>query len=269
MPRRIDNSAVTGGLRAVEDLIRTDPRRVRRVVFQLGSSQQKLYALQRAAEDAGIQVQQLPKGQLDAWFPDSPHQGVLAFCESRSLEDWSEVRARLLEQKRAAAEGGAIAPLIIVPAAFEDPRNLGAGIRSAVGMGADAILIPSKGSTGLTPAGAKAAAGTENVIPICRAHDIAKELKDLAAEGFAVLGLDAQATRPAHTADLTGPIVLVAGGEDRGIPPHIARCLTDRLLLPMAEGCHSYNASVALALLLYEVARQRGFMGLGKQASTQ
>jgi 23S rRNA (guanosine2251-2'-O)-methyltransferase len=264
MPRRIDNSAVTGGLRAVEELVRADPRRVRRVVFQLGSSQQKLYALQKAAEDAGIQVQQLPKGQLDAWFPDGPHQGVLAFCESRSLEDWSEVRARLLEQKRAAAAGKATAPLIIVPAAFEDPRNLGAGIRSAVGLGADAILLPGKGSTGLTPAGAKAAAGTENAIPVCRAHDIAQELKDLAAEGFAVLGLDAQATRQAHTADLTGPIVLVAGGEDRGIPPHIARCLTDRLLLPMAEGCHSYNASVALSLFLYEIARQRNFSGIMK-----
>jgi 23S rRNA (guanosine2251-2'-O)-methyltransferase len=264
MPRRIDPSAVTGGLRAVEDLVRNDPRRVRRVVFQLGSSQQKLYALQKAAEEAGIQVQQLPKHQLDDWHPDGPHQGVLAFCESRSLEDWDTVRARLLAAKRAGE-----APLLIVPAAFEDPRNLGAAIRSAVGLGADAILLPGKGSTGLTPAGAKAAAGTENAIPVCRAHDIAKELKDLAAEGFAVLGLDAQADTLAHTADLTGPVVLVAGGEDRGIPPHIARCLTGRLLLPMAEGCHSYNASVALALMLYEVARQRHFTGVAPAASAE
>jgi 23S rRNA (guanosine2251-2'-O)-methyltransferase len=271
LPRRIDPSAVTAGLRAVEDLVRNDPRRVRRVVFQLGSSQQKLYALQKAAEDAGIQVQQLPKGQLDAWHPDGPHQGVLAFCESRSLESWETVRARLLEQKRAYVEakgqGNLRAPLIIVPAAFEDPRNLGAGIRSAVGLGADAILLPGKGSTGLTPAGAKAAAGTENAIPVCRAHDIAKELKELAEEGFAVLGLDAQATRQAHTVDLTGPVVLVAGGEDRGIPPHIARCLTERVLLPMAEGCHSYNASVALALFLYEISRQRNFSGLNQEGS--
>lgn len=256
MPRRIDPSAVTGGLHAVESLIKTDPRRVRRVVFQLGSSQQRLYALQRLAEDNGIQVQQLPKGQLDAWY-EGPHQGVLAFCESRSLDSWETVRESLLERKRAGES-----PLLIVPAAFEDPRNLGACIRSAVGLGADAILIPSKGSTGLTPAGAKAAAGTETAIPVCRAHDIAKELKDLAAEGFAVLGLDAAAEQEAHTLDLTGPLVIVAGGEDRGIPPHIARCMTGRLLLPMGEGCHSYNASVALALVLYETARQRGFAAL-------
>jgi 23S rRNA (guanosine2251-2'-O)-methyltransferase len=260
MPRRIDNSAVTGGLHAVESLLRDTPRRVRRVVFQLGAQERRLHALQKLAEKAGIQVQQLSKSQLDQWFP-GPHQGVLAFCESRELEEWPEVRDRLIAQKDAGRP-----PLIVVPAAFEDPRNLGAGIRSAAGLGVDAILLPGKGSTGLTPAGAKAAAGTENLVPICRSQDIAKDLKELAEAGFAILGLDAQAETHAHHSDLTGPVVLVAGGEDRGIPPHIARCLTGRILLPMAEGVHSYNASVAMALSLYEIARQRDFEGLKGKA---
>jgi tRNA G18 (ribose-2'-O)-methylase SpoU len=60
-------------------------------------------------------------------------------------------------------------------------------------------------------------------------------------------------------------MVIVAGGEDRGIPPHIARCLTGRIILPMAEGVHSYNAAVALALALYETARQRDFSGLKRE----
>lgn len=253
MPRRIDPSAVTGGLHAVEALLRESPRRVRRVVFQHGAGMRRLHDLQRLAEKAGIQVQQLPKSQLDQWFP-GPHQGVLAFCESRELEDWEDVRARLLEAVRAGH-----APVVVVPAAFEDPRNLGAAIRTAAGLGADAILLPGKGSTGLTPAGAKAAAGTEHLLPVCRAHDIALELGRLAADGFAVLGLDAEGAGPAHEADLTRPLVLVGGGEDRGIPPHMARALTGKLRLPMAEGVHSYNASVALGLALYEAARQRGF----------
>lgn len=260
MPRRIDPSAVTGGLHAVEALLRDVPRRVRRLVLQRGAQDRRLFRLQKRAEDEGIQVQQLPKAQLDQWFP-GPHQGVLAFCEARELEAWSDVRDRLLARKDAGH-----APLIVVPAAFEDPRNLGAGIRSAAALGVDAILLPGKGSTGLTPAGAKAAAGTESLVPICRSPDIAKDLQELAAAGFAVLGLDAQADRHAHHADLTGPLVLVAGGEDRGIPPHIARCLTGRLILPMAEGVHSYNASVALALSLYETARQREFESLKPKA---
>lgn len=264
MPRRIDPSAVTGGLHAVDALLRDTPRRVRRLVLQRGAQDRRLFNLQKRAEDAGIQVQQLPKTQLDQWFP-GPHQGVLAFCESRELEDWATVRDRLVARAKdtAAVEDGR-APLIVVPAAFEDPRNLGAGVRSAAGLGVDAILLPGKGSTGLTPAGAKAAAGTESLVPICRSQDIARDLKDLAEAGFAVLGLDAQADTHAHHTDLTGPLVLVAGGEDRGIPPHIARCLTGRILLPMSEGVHSYNASVAMALCLYETARQREFRGLKK-----
>lgn len=256
MPRRIDPSAVTGGLHAVDALLRDAPRRVRRLVLQRGAQDRRLFALQKLAEKNGIPVQQLAKGQLDAWFP-GPHQGVLAFCESRELEDWYAVRARLLDDLKAGRK-----PVIVVPAAFEDPRNLGACVRAAAGLGIDALLLPATGSTGLTPAGAKAAAGTENLVPVCRSRDIAKDLAELAEAGFAVLGLDAQADRHAHETDLTVPLVLVAGGEDRGIPPHIARKLTGRLLLPMAEGVHSYNASVALALALYETARQRGFGGL-------
>lgn len=253
MPKRIDPSGVTGGLRAIEDLLRDDPRRVRNLVLQRGAGHPKLHALQKQAEALGIRVKQLPKDQLDAWF-DGPHQGALAFCESRPLEDWADVRQTLLTLKR---NGGS--PVIVVPAAIEDPRNLGACVRSAAGLGVDAMLLPGKGAAGLTPAAARSAAGTEGVFPICRARDIEKDLKELSNDGFTIFGLDAAGTLEAPVADLKGPVVLVAGGEDRGIPPHIARCLTARIRLPMAAGCHSYNASVALSLLLYETARQRGF----------
>ena len=253
MPRRIDPSGVTGGLQVVEALIRDEPRRVRNLVLQRGAGHPKLHALQKMAEAAGIRTKQLPVSQLDEWFPGA-HQGVLAFCESRPLEDWSSVRQKLLAMKR---NGGS--PLVVVPAAIEDPRNLGACVRSSAGLGVDAMLLPGKGAAGLTPAAARSAAGTENAFPVCRARDIEKDLKELTADGFTVFGLDAAGTLQAHHADLKGPLVLVAGGEDRGIPPHIARCLTARIRLPMAEACHSYNASVALALLLYETARQRGF----------
>ncbi len=253
MPRRIDPTGLTGGLHAVEALLKNDPRRIRNLVLQRGAGHPKLHALQRQAEDLGIRVKQLPMEQLDAWFEGS-HQGVLAFCESRPLEEWATVRQELLTAKQNGAS-----PIIFVPAAIEDPRNLGACVRSAAGLGVNAMLLPGKGAAGLTPSAAKAAAGTEDAFPICRARDIEKDLKELSADGFAIFGLDAGGTLEAHVADLTGPVVLVAGGEDRGIPPHIARCLTARIRLPMAPECHSYNASVALSLLLYETARQRGF----------
>src|SRR5690606_8017277 len=119
LPRRIDPSAVTGGLHAVDALLRDTPRRVRRLVLQRGAQDRRLFNLQKRAEAAGIQVQQLPKTQLDQWFP-GPHQGVLAFCESRELEDWATVRDRLVARaKDIAAVDEGRATLIVVPAAFE------------------------------------------------------------------------------------------------------------------------------------------------------
>ncbi len=256
MPRRIDPTGLVGGLNAVEALIRSDPRRIRSLVVQRSSSNTKLHALQKLAQDSGLRVRQLPSSSLDAWLPDI-HQGVIAFCETRSLDDWEPLRDRLLLAKK-----NGKSPIIVVPAALEDPRNLGACVRTAAGLGVDAILLPNKGSTGLTSTAGKAAAGMETVVPTCRVRDIEKEIKILVREGFLALGLDAKGTKAAHVADLRVPLVLVLGGEDRGIPPHIARTLSGTIKLPMAEVCHSYNASVALAILLYETSRQRNFANL-------
>jgi 23S rRNA (guanosine2251-2'-O)-methyltransferase len=262
MPRHIDPAGLVGGINAVEALIRKEPRRIRSLVLQKDGSNQRLHSLQRLAEAAGIRARQLSKPELDAFY-EGHHEGVLAFCETRSLEEWEVVREQLL-----AAKNRGEAPIIVVPAAFEDPRNLGACIRTAAGLGASALLLPNKGSTGLTPTAAKAAAGAENLVPLCRARDIEKEIQGLRAEGFSVFGLDAGGSLTVAAADLTGPVVLVVGGEDRGIPPHIARGLSARLRLPMASGLHSFNASVALALLLYETARQRNFKGLSASTTT-
>ena len=256
MPRQIDPAGLVGGINAVEALIRKEPRRIRGLSLQRDSGNQRLFALQRAAEEAGIHVRQIPAVQLSAWFP-GPHEGAVAFCESRALEDWAGIKEKMLVTARSATP-----PVAVVPAALEDPRNLGACVRVCVGLGAIAMLLPGKGSTGLTPVASKAAAGTENALPICRVPDIEKELRDMAGRGFGIFGLDTHGEMGAQDADLKGPVILVVGGEDRGIPPHIARTLTRRLRLPMAENCHSYNASVALSLLLYETARQRGFSGL-------
>jgi len=238
-----------------------EPRRIRGLSLQRDSGSQRLFALQRSAEAAGIHVRQLPMSQLDAWLPGD-HQGVVAFCDARSLEEWGEVREKMLASRRSANPA-----IAVVPAALEDPRNLGACVRAAVGLGAMAMLLPGKGSTGLTPVASKAAAGTENAIAICRVPDIEKELRGMSASGFGIYGLDAEGDIEPHAVDLKGPVILVVGGEDRGIPPHIARTLTCRLRLPMSQECHSYNASVALALLLYETARQRGFSGLNHPPS--
>jgi 23S rRNA (guanosine2251-2'-O)-methyltransferase len=258
MPKQVDSSSIVAGLHAVEALLRGSPGKVNHLVLLHGGQNRKLHELQKLADAQGVRVHQLPKPRLDQWYKGA-HQGVLAFCNTRSWDDWNEVKKDLVASKRAG-----YSPLIVVPAAMEDPRNLGACIRSAVCLGADVVLSHNKGGAGLTPAVAKTAAGALEAIAICQVTDIEKELKSLRNEGYTIVGLEEDGEVEAAKGRYEGPLVLVVGGEDRGIPPHVRRACTYVVRLPMASGAHSYNASVALSLLLYEVNRSAKFARLAE-----
>ncbi len=260
MPRRIDTSVCIAGLHAVESQLRNAPNQINHVVVQLGLTNPKLHAVQRLADKAGIRVHQLPKPRLDALF-QGPHQGIVAFLDARPMDDWEPVRNELIERL-----DSAVPPLIVVPAAMEDPRNLGACIRSSAALGADAMLWHAKGAAGLTPTAAKAAAGAEHAISLCRVTDIERALKELREAGFILVGLTGEADHSLDTMDLRQGLVVVIGGEDRGIPPHIGRSMTLWASLRMSPKIQSFNASVALSLALYEVNRQQNFQRL-KSAS--
>lgn len=253
---KVDESSIVAGVHAVEALLRGSPGKINHLVLLHGGQNKKLHELQKLADGQGIRVHQLPKPRLDQWYK-GVHQGVLAFCNTRAWDDWAEVKKELVAAKRAG-----YAPLIVVPAAMEDPRNLGACIRSSVALGADVILSHNKGGAGLTPAVAKTAAGALESIAICQVTDIEKELKTLRNEGYTIVGMEEDGEVEASKGRYEGPLVLIVGGEDRGIPPHIRRACTYVVRLPMAPGAHSYNASVALSLLLYEVNRSEKFARL-------
>lgn len=253
---KVDESSIVAGVHAVEALLRGSPGKINHLVLLHGGQNKKLHELQKLADGQGIRVHQLPKPRLDQWYK-GVHQGVLAFCNTRAWDDWGEVKKELVASKRAG-----YSPLIVVPAAMEDPRNLGACIRSSVALGADVILSHNKGGAGLTPAVAKTAAGALESIAICQVTDIEKELKTLRNEGYTIVGMEEDGEVDATKGRYEGPLVLVVGGEDRGIPPHIRRACTYVVRLPMAQGAHSYNASVALSLLLYEVNRSDKFARL-------
>lgn len=255
---KVDVSSIVAGINAVEALLRGAPGKINHLVLLHGNKHRKLHELQRLADNQSIRVHQLPKARLDGWY-SGQHQGVLAFCNSRPLDEWPEVRAGLLK-----AKDDGIDPLVVVPAAMEDPRNLGACIRSAACLGVDAVLCHNKGGAGLTPTVAKTAAGALELIAISQVSDIEKELMGLREAGFAILGLETEGGEDLTSIDYSGPLVLVVGGEDRGIPPHVKRCCTSLVRIPMAGGAHSYNASVALSLLLYEANRQGEFQRLAR-----
>jgi 23S rRNA (guanosine2251-2'-O)-methyltransferase len=149
------------------------------------------------------------------------------------------------------------APFLIALDGVEDPHNLGAVIRTAEAAGAHGVIIPRRRAVGLTPAVARASAGALAHLPVAAVGNLVAALERLKTEGVWVVGADAGGSERYDDARLTPPVVLVLGGEGRGLH-RLVRERCDRVVrIPLWGHVGSLNVSVAAALLLFEVARHR------------
>ena len=204
----------------------------------------------RLAADAGIAILETPRTDLDRLTAGALHQGV-----ALTVPPYEYVQPDdLLE----AAAGSGVPALIVALDGVTDPRNLGAVVRSAAAFGAHGVLVPTRRSAGVTGVAWRASAGTAARIPIARATNLTRALRDCAAAGLMVVGLDADGDTT--TDDLTvatGPLVLVVGAEGRGLSRLVRQTCDVVASIPMAGPVESLNASVAAGIGLAEIARRR------------
>jgi 23S rRNA (guanosine2251-2'-O)-methyltransferase len=117
--------------------------------------------------------------------------------------------------------------------------------------------MPAKGMCGITPSVARTSAGALDKMRICRPNNLEAAIGELKLAGYQILGLDADTETSLAGYEFADQVVLAVGGEDVGLPPFIRKQCNDILRIPMKPEAHSYNASVALSLGLYEYARTR------------
>ena len=139
-----------------------------------------------------------------------------------------------------------------------DPQNFGAAIRSAVALGSGEVIWAEHRSAPLSPTTFRASAGAIEHARLYRVASLRGSLVELTARGAVTVALDAQAPEPLQAIDLQRPLVLVAGSEDAGVSRGVRRCCSHQARLPMHGSLDSLNASVAVAVALYEAGRQRG-----------
>ncbi len=157
--------------------------------------------------------------------------------------------------------------LLVALDEVQDPQNFGAVIRSAVAMGATAIVWPEHSSAPLSPATFRASAGAVEHATLCRVASLPHALDDLRARGVAVVGLDMSGEVTIDQVDLAKPVTLVAGAEGKGLRRTVKRACDAIVRLPMPGPVASLNASVAVAIALYEAVRQRGRPESGSNVS--
>jgi 23S rRNA (guanosine2251-2'-O)-methyltransferase len=186
-----------------------------------------------------------PAEELERLCGSPDHQGVVAEVDPYPYAD----PAALLRGQD---------PLLVALDQVQDPRNLGAVCRSAEFAGAAGVLVPERRAAAVTAAACKASAGAVEHLPVAHVRNLADWLGEAKAAGFWIWGADAGADSPPWGADLTGPTVLVLGGEGKGLRPRVAGACDGLLALPQLGQVESLNVSAAATALLFEARRQRG-----------
>jgi 23S rRNA (guanosine2251-2'-O)-methyltransferase len=205
------------------------------------------------AEKRQVPLRQVNQQQLDKLMPEAPHQGVVAFVESYSYASLEEVFAR-------AAQRGED-PLILLLDSLQDPQNLGSLLRSVDGGGAHGVVIPKRRAVGLTPGVVRASAGAVEYVPVVQVTNLVRTMEELKTKGLWVAGAEADGEQLYYQADLTGPLALVIGGEDRGLGRLVREHCDFTVRLPLRGRLNSLNAAIAGSILIFEVLRQRAASG--------
>jgi 23S rRNA (guanosine2251-2'-O)-methyltransferase len=241
------------GFHPVHEALRAGRRSLASLMIRKGRRDQRTAVLCALAAKRGIPLQRVDDNRLHAAVGHAGHQGVCAQAGPLPYQELPSLLARPVSESRP--------PCVLLLDGLQDPHNLGAIVRTAFCAGVDGIVIPRDRSTPASPAVSKASAGALEHMPIARVTNLVQTMRYLKEEGLWLVGLDGAAEQMLFDCDLTMPLGLVVGGEDRGVRPLVKRHCDFRVAIPHARAFNSLNASVAAALAMYEVFRQRSRAG--------
>lgn len=243
-----DNQWIAG-INSVEAAIANDAENVREVLIEAGARNPRISEIETNARRYGIEVRRVTQQALEGIAGGLRHQGAVARYAAARTWDENEL-PELVE-----AAGGKA--LILVLDGVQDPHNLGACLRSAAAAGATAVVIPKDKAVQVNATVRKTSAGAADSIPVIRATNLARCMRDLQQMGVWLYGLAGDATASLYKIDLRGNVALVLGGEADGLR-RLTREHCDQLVkIPMPGTTESLNVSVATGVSLFEAVRQR------------
>ncbi len=238
-----DEPRLVIGVQPVREAIAAHGNRITRAYVARGPNP-KLESLAKFAKDHGIRVERVTQADLDRISRRGMHQGVA--IEAPPLE---LVALESIEE--------APNQTFVVLDGIVDPQNFGAVIRSSVAFGATAVAFAEHGAAPLTPATFRASAGAVEHVTLSRVRSLPAALAHLGERGAKSFALEAHAEKGLPEADLSGSVAIVLGSEESGLHRATRKACAESVKIPMAGKLGSFNASVAIAIALYEVHRQR------------
>lgn len=224
-------------------------REMNKVWIAEGVKKAGIAELLQLAREAGIIVLFVPKNKVDQLTDGANHQGIAASVAAYRYADIDELFASALLRNED--------PFFLILDELEDPHNLGSILRTADATGVHGVIIPKRRAVGLTSVVAKTSTGAIEHIPVVRVGNLAQTVDDLKKRGVWIAGTDAQGSADYRRMDAKLPLAVIIGSEGKGMSRLLKEKCDFLYHMPMVGKVTSLNASVAAALLMYEVLRNR------------
>ena len=222
---------------------------VEKIYILRGTHGEPIDTIKRLAREKNVPCSETDKHVIEKFSRDTNSQGVVAIVGTKEYTDVDEILSIATTKNEKA--------FILLFDEIEDPHNLGALIRTAVCLGAHGGIIPKHNAAPVNETVAKTSAGASAHFPIAKVTNIAVTIEELKEKGIWIVGADADAQKSFTDVDYSMPIALVIGNEGKGIRRLVKEKCDFLVKIPMAGSFDSLNASVAGALIMYEVFRKR------------
>ena len=237
------------GFHSIESQLNSNPEVVLKVFIQSGRNDGRTSKITSLLSNLKINLLIIDKKELDRLVKGELHQGVIAEILLPSLPGQEALIDFITNLPSK--------PLILILDSIQDPRNLGACLRSANAAGVDCVVVNKNGSAPINSVVYKTSAGAINQLKIFQVTNLVRTIKALQSKELWVVGLDGSAKTSIYDVNLSDPLVIVMGTEGKGLKQLIKKTCDYLATIPMAGNVESLNVSVATGIALFESRRQR------------
>ena len=243
------NSIHIYGFHSIEAQLDSNPECILKVFIQSGRSDSRVSKMTSILNNQRISFSKTEKNKLDRLANGESHQGIVAEIILPPLPD----QKALIEFITKISSS----PLVLMLDSIQDPRNLGACLRSANAAGVDCVVINKDGSAPISAIVHKTSAGAMNKLKIFQVTNLVRTIKSLQVQELWVIGLDGDVKTSIYDINLIDPTVIVMGTEGKGLRQLIKKTCDQLAQIPMIGNVESLNVSVATGIALFEGRRQR------------
>jgi 23S rRNA (guanosine2251-2'-O)-methyltransferase len=245
------NSICIYGFHSVEAQLESSPECIVSVNIFENRTDKRLLSLIKLLDRLDISYRNCSKKQLDKLANNQKHQGIVAEILLPVLPSQNELEEYIDKLDNSV--------LILILDSIQDPRNLGACLRSANAVGVDCVIINKDGSAPINALVHKTSAGALNQLKIFQVTNLARTIRLLKNKNIWVIGLDGNSEQSIYSIDLTSSSAIVMGSEGSGLRNLTKQSCDQLALIPMNGNIESLNVSVATGISLFEATRQRNF----------